>query len=64
MLLAGVAVVGAALAPLAAQATPTTALYLLMDGSGSISNSDLTNQVTSYTSALNAFFSANPAAYG
>jgi hypothetical protein len=47
-----------------AQAAPTTALYLSMDGSGSITDADFTTQVTAYTTALNAFFLANPSAYG
>ncbi len=47
-----------------AQATPTTALYLVMDGSGSISNSDFTTQVNGYVNALTTFFAAHPAAYG
>lgn len=48
----------------AAQAAPTTALYLTMDGSGSISGGDFTTQITGYVSALNSFFAANPGAYG
>jgi len=48
----------------AAQAAPTTALYLTMDGSGSITGADFTTQVNGYVSALNAFFAANPGAYG
>ncbi|WP_206030116.1 DUF1194 domain-containing protein [Roseomonas sp. AR75] len=48
----------------AAQAAPTTALYLSMDGSGSITGSQFTNQVNGYVSALNSFFSSNPTAYG
>lgn len=47
-----------------AQAVPTTALYLAMDGSGSISNADFTTQVNAYTSALNNFFTSTPAAFG
>jgi len=47
-----------------AQAVPTTALYLAMDGSGSISAADFTTQVNAYTSALNGFFASNPAAFG
>lgn len=48
----------------AAQAAPTTALYLAMDGSGSISNSNFTLQINGYVSALNSFFASNPDAYG
>jgi hypothetical protein len=47
-----------------AQAAPTTALYLSMDGSGSITDLDFATQVSSYTTALNAFFLANPGAFG
>lgn len=47
-----------------AQAAPTTALYLAMDGSGSITNAQFTQQVTGYVSALNTFFTNNPWAYG
>lgn len=47
-----------------AQAVPTTALYLAMDGSGSISAADFTTQVNAYTSALNNFFTNHPTAYG
>ena len=36
-----------------AQAAPTTALYLTMDGSGSISGAQFTQQITSYVTALN-----------
>ena len=47
-----------------AQAAPTTALYLAMDGSGSISASDFTLQVSGYVGALNGFFAAHPSAFG
>lgn len=47
-----------------AQAAPTTALYLSMDGSGSIDAGEFTQQVNSYVNALNAFFGANPGAFG
>lgn len=47
-----------------AQAAPTTALYLAMDGSGSISNADFTTQISGYVAALNTFFSTHPAAFG
>lgn len=47
-----------------AQAVPTTALYLAMDGSGSITTTDFTTQVNAYTSALNNFFTSNPTAFG
>ena len=47
-----------------AQAVPTTALYLTMDGSGSIDWTEFTAQVNSYVNALNGFFGANPGAYG
>jgi hypothetical protein len=45
-------------------AAPTVALYLAMDGSGSISNADFTTQITGYVGALNAVFAANPSFYG
>ncbi|MBS0640671.1 MAG: DUF1194 domain-containing protein [Proteobacteria bacterium] len=48
----------------AAQAAPTTALYLTMDGSDSIVAADFTSQVTAYNAALTAFFTANPVAFG
>jgi hypothetical protein len=48
----------------AAQAAPTTALYLAMDGSGSISNAQFTQQITGYVDALNTFFGNNADAYG
>lgn len=47
-----------------AQAAPTTALYLTMDGSGSIIASDFTTQVNSYVNALNNIFAATPSLYG
>ncbi len=47
-----------------AQAAPTTALYLAMDGSGSITNAQFTTQVNGYVSALNTFFTNNPWAFG
>ncbi|MCM8594779.1 DUF1194 domain-containing protein [Accumulibacter sp.] len=47
-----------------AQAQPNTALYLTMDGSGSISVADFTTQITSYVNALNNVFTANPSLYG
>lgn len=47
-----------------AQAAPTTALYLVMDGSGSINSTDFTLQVGGYISALNGFFAAHPTAFG
>ena len=47
-----------------AQAVPTTALYLVMDGSGSITDPNFTTQVNAYTSALNGFFAGNPTAFG
>jgi hypothetical protein len=47
-----------------AKAVPTVGLYLAMDGSGSISNSDFTTQINAYTAALNAVFTANPSLYG
>ena len=46
-----------------AQAVPTN-LYLAMDGSGSIDAGEFTAQITSYTGGLQAFFDANPAAFG
>jgi len=46
------------------QAAPTTALYLDMDGSGSIGSTDFTTQVTAYSNALGSYFAANPGAYG
>lgn len=48
----------------AVQAAPTTALWLAMDGSGSISGADHTTQVSGYVSALNTFFTNNPSAFG
>ncbi|MEF8719694.1 MAG: DUF1194 domain-containing protein [Candidatus Accumulibacter necessarius] len=45
-------------------AVPTTALYLTMDGSGSISAGDFTTQVNAYVSALNNIFAATPSLYG
>jgi hypothetical protein len=47
-----------------AQAAPTTALYLVMDGSGSIISTDFTLQVGGYVSALNGFFASRPSAFG
>jgi hypothetical protein len=47
-----------------AQAVPTTALYLTMDGSGSISGANFTTQVTAYVGALNAVFGAHPSLFG
>lgn len=47
-----------------ASAAPTTALWLAMDGSGSISSPDFTTQITGYVAALNGFFAANPNAFG
>ncbi|WP_287697443.1 DUF1194 domain-containing protein [Accumulibacter sp.] len=47
-----------------AQAAPTTALYLTMDGSGSISGADFTTQVNSYVNALNNIFAATPSLFG
>jgi len=47
-----------------ANAAPTTALWLAMDGSGSISAPDFTTQITGYVAALNGFFAATPSAYG
>lgn len=54
----------AMLAAGAVEATPTTALYLAMDGSGSISSTDFTTQVNAYSAALTNFFTNNPSAYG
>jgi hypothetical protein len=47
-----------------AQAAPTTALYLVMDGSGSIDSTEFTLQISGYVSALNGFFAARPSAFG
>lgn len=47
-----------------AQAAPTTALYLSMDGSGSISSGDFATQINGYVSALNGFFATRPDAFG
>ncbi|MBL8392070.1 MAG: DUF1194 domain-containing protein [Candidatus Accumulibacter sp.] len=47
-----------------AQAAPTTALYLTMDGSGSITAAQFTTQVTSYVTALNNIFTATPSLFG
>ena len=47
-----------------ANAVPQTALYLAMDGSGSISNSDFTTQISGYVGALNNVFTNNPSFYG
>lgn len=47
-----------------AQAAPTVALYLAMDGSGSISASNFTTQINGYVNALNSVFAANPGFYG
>ncbi len=47
-----------------ASATPTTALWLAMDGSGSISAANFTTQISGYVAALNGFFAAHPTAYG
>lgn len=46
------------------EATPSVALYLAMDGSGSISAADFTTQITAYTSALNNYFTLNPSKFG
>jgi hypothetical protein len=53
-----------ALSASAAQAAPTTALYLVMDGSGSIDAAEFTTQINGYVAALNGFFANNPTAYG
>ena len=47
-----------------ASAAPTTALWLSMDGSGSISGGDFTTQINGYVAALNGFFAGHPTAYG
>jgi hypothetical protein len=47
-----------------ASAAPTTALWLAMDGSGSISSGDFTTQISGYVAALNGFFASTPTAYG
>lgn len=47
-----------------ASAVPATALYLTMDGSGSISTADFTLQINGYINALNAVFTATPSLYG
>jgi hypothetical protein len=62
--LAAVAAIPLAFAAPKADAALTTALYLSMDGSGSISNSDFATQINGYVSALNTFFAANPAVFG
>jgi len=62
LLLAAAAALAAGMG--SAHAVPTTALYLSMDGSGSISAGDFATQINGYVSALNTFFGANPSAYG
>lgn len=47
-----------------ASAVPTTALWLAMDGSGSISNFNFNTQITGYVAALNNFFTTFPTAFG
>lgn len=47
-----------------ASAAPSTALWLAMDGSGSISGADFTTQISGYVAALTGFFTNNPIAYG
>jgi hypothetical protein len=62
--LAGVSAVAISFGAGGAFAAPTTGLYLAMDGSGSITNTDFTLQVNGYVAALNGFFGSNPTAYG
>lgn len=47
-----------------AYATPTVALYLTMDASGSIDSTEMAQQKTSYVNALSAVFTADPSLYG
>ncbi|MBY0332850.1 MAG: DUF1194 domain-containing protein [Acetobacteraceae bacterium] len=63
-LLGAVAAAALAFGAVGAEAAPTTALYLAMDGSGSISGADFTTQIGGYVSALNSFYAANPGAFG
>jgi hypothetical protein len=63
-LLLSVAVAAALAFSGSAQAVPTTALKLAMDASGSITDADFTLQVTAYQNALQAFFDAQPGAFG
>lgn len=62
--LAGATAVALAFGATSASAVPTTALWLAMDGSGSISTPDFTTQISGYVAALNNFFAATPTAYG
>jgi hypothetical protein len=60
-LIAGVALL---LGAHAASATPTRALSLTMDGSGSIDATEFALQADAYVSALNTVFSENASLYG
>jgi hypothetical protein len=62
--LAGVAAFALSFAAPKTEALPTTALYLSMDGSGSITAAEFTTQISGYVAALNGFFAANPTAFG
>lgn len=63
--IAGVAIASATVvAASQAYAVPTKALYLTMDGSGSIGAADFTTQISAYVNSLNAVFTAAPAIYG
>ncbi len=55
---------GASLGAGSAKAVPTTALYLTMDGSGSMGAADFGTQVTAHVGALNSVFGANPTLFG
>ncbi|MBA4178038.1 MAG: hypothetical protein C0505_15995 [Leptothrix sp. (in: Bacteria)] len=59
-----IAAAALALGAASTQANPTVALYLTMDGSGSIDNLEFSQQVTSYINALNGVFADVPSLYG
>jgi hypothetical protein len=59
-------VLGLALSAAAGSASASViqALYLTMDGSGSIDNTEFATQINGYVGALNAVFAAAPTLYG
>lgn len=64
MILGGATAISLAFGAANVNAAPTTALWLAMDGSGSISGPDFTTQINGYVAALNGFFAAHPSAFG
>lgn len=58
------AAMAVALSAASVQATPTVALYMAMDASGSIDATEMAQQKTSYINALNGLFTADPSLFG